>query len=166
MKLVAAALGNDAHLAAGAAPKLGRSDTGLHGKLLHGISNAEVAERGVDLRINVADTVEQEDVGLGACPGHVEAATLRARGRGQDTWGQKGQVQILARVQRHVRYDLALDHVTYGAPVRLEQGDRAACNFYDLANAATLKLGVQVGNLVDFDHDAGHDALFEASGFY
>ena len=102
MKLVAAALGHNTDLTAGTAPKLGRSYAGLHGKLLHGVGDAEVAERGVDLRINITDTIEQEDVGLGARPGHVEAATLRARGGGQHARGQKCEIQILARVQGHV----------------------------------------------------------------
>ena len=87
VKLVGAALGNDADLAARAAAELRRGHAGLHRKLLNRVRKAEVAQRRVDLRIDYANAVEQEHIGLGARPRHVEAATLRARRRGQDAWG-------------------------------------------------------------------------------
>src|SRR5258708_37174946 len=83
VKLVGAALGNDAHLTTGPAPKLGRGYAGLHSKLLYGVCNAEVAERGVDLRVDVADAAEQKTVALGAGSGPVEAPALRSAGRWQ-----------------------------------------------------------------------------------
>src|SRR6267378_8371016 len=98
MKLVAAALCYDAHLSARAAPELRRGHAGLHRELLHRVGDAEVTERRVDLRIDDADTVEQEHVGLRTRPGDIEAATLRTRRRRHDARGHQSQVQILARV--------------------------------------------------------------------
>jgi hypothetical protein len=83
MKLVAAALGNDADLSARAAPELRRGYAGLHRELLHRVGDAEITERRVDLRIDDADAVEQEHVGLRTRPGHIEAAALCARRDGR-----------------------------------------------------------------------------------
>ena len=78
MKLVAAALGNNADLPARAASELRRGHAGLHRELLDRVRKAEVTQRRVDLRIDDADAVEQEHVGLRARPRHIEAATLCA----------------------------------------------------------------------------------------
>ena len=80
VKLVGAALGNDAHLSTSATPELRSSHAGLHGKLLHTVGDPEVAKGRVDLCVDVADTIEQEDVRLRAGSGHVEASTLRTCG--------------------------------------------------------------------------------------
>ena len=166
VKLVRAAFGNNAHLTARAAPKLRSGHAGLHGKLLHGVGNAEVAECGVDLSIDVAHAVKQEDVGLRTGSGHVEAATLCASGGGQHARGQKSEVQILAGVQGHIRYHFALDDVAQRTPIIFQQGNCAAADFYGLANAANLKRGLNVRDLVDFHDDAFHNELLEAVGFH
>ena len=120
MKLVAAALGNDANLPARATPELSRGHAGLHRELLNRVGNAEVAQRRVDLGVDVADAIEQEYVGLRARPGDIEAAALCARCRGQNAWSQKCQVQILARVQRHVRNNLAIHYTAKRTSVRFQ----------------------------------------------
>ena len=81
MKLVATAFGNDADLPARAASELRRGHASLHRELLDRVRKPEVTQRRVDLRIDDADAVEQEHVGLRARPRHIEAATLGARRR-------------------------------------------------------------------------------------
>src|SRR5690349_22007809 len=103
VKLVRPALGNDIHLAAGTAAKLCRGHTGLHHKFLNGIGDTEVAERRVDLRVDIADSIQKKYVGLGAGAGHIESATLCTGGRWQNTRCHKGQVQVLACVRSEER---------------------------------------------------------------
>jgi hypothetical protein len=76
MKLLGAALRNDADLSAGAPPELRGGHAGLHGEFLHRVGDAEVTQRRVNLCIDIADAVEQEHIGLRACPGDIEAASL------------------------------------------------------------------------------------------
>src|SRR5258706_3217330 len=111
MKFIGTALSDNVYLSSRTTTELRCGHAGLYGKLLHRVGDAKIAEVRVDLRIDVADTVQQKNVGLGTSPGHAEAATLGARGTGQDAGRNQGQVQILARVQRHVRYHLAINYV-------------------------------------------------------
>src|SRR5947199_1661379 len=83
MKRVGAAFGNDAHLSAGAAAELRRGYARLHRKFLHRIGDAEIPERRIDLRVDVAHAIEQKYVGLGTGAGHVESPALRAGRRRQ-----------------------------------------------------------------------------------
>src|SRR5260370_35909397 len=80
MKLVGAALGYDAHLATRASSEFGRGHAGLNCKLLHGVGYAEIAQCRVDLSIDHADAIQQEDVGLRSSAGDVESTTLCSSG--------------------------------------------------------------------------------------
>src|SRR5262249_19622563 len=53
MKNIGAALGDDVHLATGAAPEFRGGYAGLNGKLLDGVGDAKIAERGVNLCVDV-----------------------------------------------------------------------------------------------------------------
>src|SRR5262249_18791430 len=82
MILIGSALGYDVDLSAGAAAEFGQRDRCLNSELLHGVSDAEVVERRIDLRVRIADAVNQEDVRLRTRSGDIESAALRARRRG------------------------------------------------------------------------------------
>ena len=56
------AAGTQLALRAMAPPELCRRNAGLHGKLLDGVGDAEIAQRRTDLRIHVADPVEKEEL--------------------------------------------------------------------------------------------------------
>ena len=79
MKLIGTALGDNVYLSARTTTELRCGHAGLYGKLLHCVGDAKIAEGRVDLRVDVAHTVQEEDVGLGTSPGHIEAPTLRSR---------------------------------------------------------------------------------------
>ncbi len=84
VKLIGSALGDDIHLAAGATAELRCSHAGLNSEFLHRIGDSEIAKRGVNLRVDVANAVEQEDVGLRTGAGDVETTALSAGRGGQD----------------------------------------------------------------------------------
>src|SRR5258706_15957607 len=95
MKLVGATLGYDAHLATRAPSEFGRGHAGLNCKLLHGVGNAEIAQSRVDLSIDHADAIQQEDVGLRSSAGDVESTTLCSSGGRQRSGREQSQIQIL-----------------------------------------------------------------------
>ena len=70
----------------------------------------------------------------------------------------------MAGVQGHIRYHFALDDVAQRTPIIFQQGNCAAADFYGLANAANLKRGLNVRDLVDFHDDAFHNELLESQG--
>ena len=162
MKLVAAALGDDAHLSAGAAPELGGRHAGLHCKLLHGVGDAEVAQSGVDLSIDHADTIQQEDIGLRSRPSHIESTALRSSGGGQRARREQRQIQILAGVEWHALDGVGVHYIAECALVGLQQR-RHPCHFDGLRYIANLETELRVRDLIHLDHRVADSAL-EALG--
>ena len=63
---VGTALGDDVHLGARDAAELGGRGRGGDGKFLHGVGDTKAVQRAVNLRIHVADAIQQELIGLRA----------------------------------------------------------------------------------------------------
>src|SRR5262249_17593497 len=112
VELIGSALGHDVDLPAGTATEFGLRDGCLYSELLHGVGDWEVAERGIDLGVRIADAVNQEDVRLRTRSGDVESAPLRARRRGQYAGCEQSQIEKLARVERHIRNRPAINDTT------------------------------------------------------
>ena len=72
----------------------------------------------------------------------------------------------MARVQRHVAYNLALHHIAQGASIGLQQRNGFAGNFDGFRNTADLKRSIHVRDLVHLDHDIVHYNFLEPVGFH
>src|SRR5262249_24212635 len=107
-------------LPAAAAAEFGLRDRRLYGEFLHGVGDAEIVQRRIDLRVRIADAVNQEDVRLRTRSGDIECAALSAGGRGQYARCEHRQVEELARVERHVRNRPAVDDAAHGGFVGFE----------------------------------------------
>src|SRR6202171_1696035 len=164
MKLIGAALGDDAHLSAGSPAEFCGGYAGLHSKLLHRVRYPEVTQRRVDLRIDVAHSIQQEHVRLRARTRDIKSPALRTRRRGHHARSYQRQIQILPSIERHVRYHLAVHYAAQRASVRFQQRRRGV-NFNYLQNAPNLQSHIHVRDLVDLHHDVLFCHLLEARKF-
>ena len=161
VELVSAALGHDTHLGAMAAAELGGGHTGLYGELLHRIGDAEIAQRGPDLRIDITDAVQQEVIGLRPRAGDVESPALLPGLRRHGARREQREIEILPRVQRHVGDGARIDHAADRALIAFEQ--RSHRLYHDaLRHVAHFERHLDVRHLVHLNHDGGNRGALES----
>src|SRR5262249_8163320 len=119
VKLIGAALGYDVDLPTGPATEFCLRNAGLDGKLLHGVGDAEIIERRIDLRVLIADAVHQEDIRLRTRSGHVESTALCAGCRRQHAWSKQREIEELTRIERHICNRAAVNNAAQGALIGL-----------------------------------------------
>src|SRR5262249_28831352 len=146
------ALRHDTDLCAMAASEFSRRDARLHRELLHRIRDPEIAKRGADLRIHIADAIEQEEIRLRARTGDVESAALLTRLRRCSTRRKQSEIKILAGIQGHVANSSRVNYRTDGALVAFEQ--RRDCLYLNrFGQAADFEREIEVRDLIHLHSD-------------
>ncbi len=168
MELIRSTARNQVDLAAGLLAELRRVAVGLDLELQNTI-NIRADDKGVEVRVRVEGSVDQEQVGSFAVAVDVNGGgeraalgSLAAAGRRRNRARHKQrQLQELPAVERKILHLPIRDHAAHAAGISLKQGS-GGFNGNFLPHLPDLKLRTEPDVLIDLDLNAGEGALIKA----